>query len=135
MSSGTNRTTEEDKTAIRGGNSSRKRGGGRGRTRRDNKKGFASVEMQSTGRSLSLNDVKGCAEVTQGTTESPIIQIPGIHEKTWGLLLDTFEERLEDEGEAQWTQWITLLNTTTTKNGVLPKVQERLGSITTLQPG
>ena len=115
MSSGTNRTTEEDKTAIRGGNSSRKRGGGRGRTRRDNKKRFAS---QSTGRSLSLNDVKGCAE---GTTESPIIQIPGIHEKTWGLLLDTFEERLEDEGEAQW---ITLLNTTTTKNGVLPKVQE-----------
>ena len=56
MSSGTNRTTEEDKTAIRGGNSSRKRGGGRGRTRRDNKKRFASVEMQSTGRSLSLND-------------------------------------------------------------------------------
>ena len=57
--------------------------------------------MQTPEGTFFLDDLQSCGEVLWGATQSAVIQVPGIAKEAGYLPLDSLDDRLKSESEAQ----------------------------------
>jgi hypothetical protein len=91
--------------------------------------------VEASNGTIFLYYLQSCSKILCRATEGAVIQVPHIDLETRYLSLDAFHYRLQCESKTQWTQRITLLNSTLAEDGSVAKVEKRLGPIAALHPG
>ena len=97
--------------------------------------GLSSIEVETYSWARVSEEIKSLLQLFTASDESAVVQNPAVEKEVWANLCETTDEGLEDEGEEENGEGVSLLRAGGTFKAMVAKEKVRGVAVAKLDPG